>query len=104
MAGNRESVTYLDMLSHYTSVLSKNKLKRVLKKWERYESVSEWGYSWVGGYILEMTDGNLWHMHGWLTNDAPWMNQAWVYADPLDLGDASLDELPWEDYLVRVER
>ncbi len=92
------------MLNHYTSILNKNNLVRVLAKWERYETVTEWGYSWIGGYLVEMTDGKLWHMHGWRVSDAPWMNQAWVYAEEVDEYSIPDAQGKWKDYTVEVER
>jgi len=100
-------MTYLEMLNHYTCPLSKNGLVRVMSRWEKYLTVTQWGYSWTGGYLIEMTDGNWYHLHGWLENDAPWMNEAWVYVDKVDMfSSAPIPNVSgtWQDYFVEVER
>jgi hypothetical protein len=99
-------MTYLDMLLHYTCSFNKNRLARVFGKWENYKTVTQWGYSWEGGFLIEDIDGNKYHLHGWRESDAPWMNESWVYVD--QIGDSNSHKVPqghsWQNYPITVNR
>ncbi len=98
-------MTFLDMIRYYTCTLPMNRVARVLARWEKYITVTEWGYHWKGGFILELVDGTYAHIHGWLETDAPWMNEAWVYVDSFGkFFEAPEVDGEWESYRVEVDR
>ena len=102
-------MTILEMMQHYTCSMGFNKLKKVLLRWEKFVKVTEWGWSWEGGYLIEEIDGRRVHVHGWKIADAPWMNQAWVYMDYYDDLDSEdyarlLVQQDWQYYPIEVSR
>lgn len=89
------------MLRHYTCSLNMNQVARVLARHDDFQSVTEWGWVWEGGYLLELTNGGLAHIWGsWETN-APWMNEAIVHTDYVDVKPIGPD---WRPFELEVDR
>ena len=71
-------MSLLEMVRHYTSALVFNEIRRVIARWEEYTKVTEWGYYWEGGYLLEDKKGRIIHFYGWRYSAQPWEDESRV--------------------------